>query len=301
MSLFHSSRAAQKAVCRAECDDDHHCYLGDNDLDCVIGSSIPGPNPDFKCCMVNKTNAVFIRTVRDILVFAATKQDEGTQRPISALTQLMNEMNVPIIAGGLSRFTTSGNTTGYLLLNTVIPPLPEFQESMNRELIDLTERLLPITAYLVSCNYDTLVGQRESRRRKKNIVFSVVLPPGVDNVLNIAANLRATVHFRMSPGDLVLRLNEVLRSQQPVLGGEPRQIVVYIANPLSRKMNAAEFEEILGLLETTSFRGTVSIFFVADTLTDIGVTGGDIHAGVTIGGVDTQVYVDDSHIKISVS
>jgi len=74
---YHSSRAHQNAMCKAECEDDHFCYLG---ADCVVGGEILpyADSAEQKCCMVSR-NLLFNRTVRDILIHAELLAQDSTQ------------------------------------------------------------------------------------------------------------------------------------------------------------------------------------------------------------------------------
>lgn len=250
-----NSRAAQKAMCKVDCDGDpgHACYLGENDgTDCVIGFEIPtapGSNEGYRCCKV-KTNATFVRTARSILAYANQVANAGTQNARTTLTNLFNDNDMQIPMGhGQSHFTGGALSTR------------RFGQGMQRDLLKLLDKIVPTSAYEVLCNVSVILAQPQYRRAKPNIAYFIrpenetVLP---NDTLTLATNLSINIRH-LSRARLEVWIQHALQSSQP--RSEKALLTINVVFPLETKLDRRYFDRIRTYLVRTRFRGKITVHF----------------------------------------
>lgn len=257
MDIFHSSRAAQTAQCKAECDDypDNHCYLDESNIGCVIGKTIPKyQGQEYQCCRVN-ADVFFIKTARDILTFADQVADAGTQQYRAALTNLFNDIPNP-------------NVTGLFEANRLIIT-DSFFNTWKKDLLNLLDQVIPVSEYSVSCFIDDILEQPESRRRKRNITYRIYQRdlPNIDfpnNVLTLATSLEIGIE-RISCSRLEVILENALQISQP----RPDALVTLsVENTLGTKISQTMVDRIRGYVRSSQFRGKINVYFKTRILED---------------------------------
>lgn len=250
MAAFHNSRAAQTAQCRMEAEQGHEGYLSHNNRECVFGRAIPrSQGQNFQCCQVDR-DSNHIATARAILNFADQHQDAGTQQLRASLTSLLVNAGV----GGLPFFV---NNSLRKLMTT---------ERKHKEMMDLLDKIVPISSYEVEATIDKILALPVSRRAKQNITYNLVTedsnfqitPPvsAIDarsDILNLATNVH--VYFdqsTMSRARLEVFIINAIRHQS-----DARNIELYLRSP-------GLDGDFLDLMECTlrvesSFRGSIKI------------------------------------------
>ena len=255
---FHDSRAAQMAQCRAECEDHpgNHCYLGDNDIGCVIGEELlPSEGSTrVQCCKVN-ADIFFIQTVRHILAFADQVQDVGTSRARIALSNLLDtaEFHHPPVSS-------------HFELRTLTLPRSQF-DTRAKDLLNLLDLIVPHSIYAVSAGLADVLEQPESRRRKGSIYYKIRQSDWSEShfpndVLTVATHMQISID-QIDYARLDVYLQNLLEIRQP---RPTASIRLSIANAFATHIRQRDIDRIWGYLGSSLFRGRIVVEFTFNNL-----------------------------------